>query len=68
MINIQLLESKMKEKELSINELSRLSDVDKSVISRILSGETNSCTLITANKLSKALKLSNKETISIFFA
>lgn len=68
MINIQLLESKMKEKELSINELSRLSDVDKSVISRILSGKTNSCTLITANKLSKALKLSNKETISIFFA
>jgi len=68
MINNKLLKEEMENQGLNINKLSNISGVDKSVISRITKGETKSCTVDTAQKISEALNLSANKLGLIFFA
>lgn len=68
MIDSNLLLNEMKEKSINSLELSRISGVDKSVISRILNGETRSCTVGTAQRIAEALNLDATKSGLIFFA
>jgi len=65
-MNITKLKEQLDANGLSINELADRSAVDKATISRILNGQ-KSCTIETAQKLSKALKLTPRQASSIFF-
>lgn len=68
MLDIQLLKREMEDKNINISKLSELSGVDKSVISRLVSGESKTCTVDTAQRISEALKLSYTKRGLIFFA
>lgn len=68
MINIELLKKEMTEKNYNISRLSEKSKIDKSVLSRIINGESKTCTVETAQNISEALGLSSKKRVSIFFA
>ena len=68
MINNTLLKEEMKAKDINISELSKLSGIDKSIISRILNGETKACTVQTAQRIVSALELSSTQSGLIFFA
>ena len=68
MINTQLLKKTMDEKECNISRLSALSNVDKSVISRLINGESRTCTVETAQNICDALHLSPTMRGLIFFA
>ena len=57
----------MKEKSVSISELADKANVEKSTISRILSGQVTSCTVDTAGKIINALSLDMPTANSIFF-
>lgn len=65
-MNQALLKEEMDKRNMTATDLARIADVDKSTISRILSGEAI-CTVATAAKISNAMKLSNRATMSIFF-
>lgn len=65
-MNIKALEKEMKLRGLSINELSKISGIDKSTISRILSNERN-CSINTAQQLAKSMNLSARKAAKIFF-
>lgn len=68
MINTELLKQEMNDKNYNISRLSKESKIDKSVLSRIISGESKTCTVETAQNISEALDLSSKKRVSIFFA
>ncbi len=68
MINTQLLKKTMDEKDCNISKLSELSNVNKSVISRLINGESKTCTVETAQNISDALRLSTTMRGLIFFA
>ena len=68
MINIELLKQEMTDKNFNISKLSKESKIDKSVLSRIINGESKTCTVETAQNISEALDLSSKKRVSIFFA
>ena len=65
-MNRQLLKEEMDKRGLNITRLAEVSGVDKSLISRILSGDRD-CNVLTAQKLAKGMKLSNTKTVLIFF-
>ena len=65
-MNRELLRAEMNKRNMNASELAELANVEKSTISRILSGET-ACTVATAGKIAQAMRLSNKATIQIFF-
>lgn len=67
MIKVEILERKMQELGLNLSSLAQLSGVDKSTLSRILNKETCSCSIVTANRLVRALSLENEEVFHIFF-
>ena len=60
------LKSKMKDKGYTIKYLTTESNVDKSIISRLLSDPNYNCAIGTVKKLSKTLRLSNEESVFIF--
>lgn len=66
MIKVDELKRKMKDKGYTINSLATASNVDKSIISRLLSDPNYNCAIGTVKKLSKALRLSNEESVFIF--
>ena len=66
MINTELLKQEMNDKNYNISKLSKESKIDKSVLSRIISGESKTCTVETAQNISEALDLSSKKRVSIF--
>lgn len=68
MINIALLKEEMEAQNLSGAKLSEISGIDRSVISRILNGETLSCTVGTAQKIVEAMQLNSTKSGLIFFA
>ena len=68
MINTELLKQEMSDKNFNISRLSKESKIDKSVLSRIISGESKTCTVETAQNISEALDLSSRKRMSIFFA
>ena len=65
-MNSAMLKEEMDKRSLSAADLARAANIDKSTISRILSGEAI-CTVATAAKISNAMCLSNKAIMSIFF-
>lgn len=68
MIDTQLLRKEMEDKNMNISRLSELSGVDKSAISRLVNGESKTCTVETAQNISNALKLNHTKRGLIFFA
>ena len=66
-MNIELLKKEMGDRNININKLSELSKVDKSVISRLINGKSNTCTVETAQAISDAMNLSNTKRGLIFF-
>lgn len=66
-MNRTLLKEVMEKKNVTITTLSETARINKSTLSRILSGETE-CNVSTASKIASALKLSNKTAFQIFFA
>lgn len=68
MIDTQLLRKEMNDKNINISRLSELSGVDKSAISRLVNGESKTCTVETAQCISDALKLNHTKRGLIFFA
>ena len=66
MINSALLKEEMEGKKINTVELSRISGMDKPVISRILKGETRSCTVGTAQKTAEALELNSTMSEPVF--
>jgi len=65
-MNQALLKEEMEKRNMTAADLARIAEVDKSTISRILSGDAI-CTVATAAKISNAMRLSNRATMSIFF-
>lgn len=66
-MNIVKLREQLASKGVSASDLAERSGVDKAVISRLLNGISKSCTVDTAQKISSALKLTPKQSASIFF-
>lgn len=66
MIDTIMLQEKIRMQNMSISTLANRSGVNKSVISRLLRGESENCTIGTAHKLSEALHLSGEESSHIF--
>ena len=66
MIKVDELKRKMKDKGYTINSLATASNVNKSIISRLLSDPNYNCAIGTVKKLSKTLRLSNEESVFIF--
>ena len=56
-VDIELLQNEMNKKKLNITQLSEISGIDKSTISRFMSGE-RVCSVQTAQKIALALDLS----------
>lgn len=65
-MNIELLKEEINNRSLSISELSKISNVDKSTISRLLS-EERKCSISTAQALVNALDISSEKAGAIFF-
>lgn len=65
-MNRELLKSEMEKRKVNVTTLSELAKINKSTLSRMLSGETE-CNVATAGKIATALKLSNKVAFQIFF-
>lgn len=66
-MNKEMLKDVMEKKNMSITTLAETAKINKSTLSRILSGE-NECNVSTAGKIAAALNLSNKTAYLIFFA
>lgn len=67
MANIKMLEDKMKEKNISIAEMSRQLNIDESTWYRKRKN-SQSFSIGEAEKICQILELSSEETTSIFFA
>lgn len=66
MVKIDALKEKMASCGYNVSSLAKASGVDKSVISRIFNEQDYNCSIETAKKLSRTLKLSGKESSYIF--
>lgn len=66
-VNIKLLEEEMDKKHVSVSELARMSNVDKSTISRLLNGQ-RACSIATAQAIVQALEIPSKKAGLIFFS
>lgn len=64
-VNIKLLEEEMDKKHVSVSELARMSNVDKSTISRLLN-EQRACSIATAQAIVQALEIPSKKAGLIF--
>ena len=64
--NLEMLKEEMAKRNCNITKLSELSNIDKSTISRFLSGN-QTCTVETAQNISEALHLSSTKAGLIFF-
>lgn len=64
-MNIKLLEEEMDKKHVSVSELARMSNVDKSTISRLLN-EQRACSIATAQAIVQALDIPSKKAGLIF--
>lgn len=64
-MNIKLLEEEMDKKHVSVSELARMSNVDKSTISRLLN-EQRACSIATAQAIVQALEIPSKKAGLIF--
>lgn len=67
MANISLLEEKMKERDISVSQMSKHLNINESTWYR-KKKNAQSFSIGEAEKICKILKLSNEETTSIFFA
>lgn len=68
MQNIEKLKDKMSEKSVTVSDLAELLNVDTSTIYRKFQKNGEKFSIGEANQIVKALKLSEKEAMSIFFA
>lgn len=66
-MNAVKLAEAMRERDISITELSDKAKIEKSTISRILSGQISSCTVDTAGKIISVLELDPITAKQIFF-
>lgn len=66
-VNIKLLEEEMDKNNVSVSELARMSNVDKSTISRLLN-EQRTCSIATAQAIVQALNIPSKIAGLIFFS
>lgn len=66
-VNVKLLEEEMDKKHVSVSELARMSNVDKSTISRLLN-EQRACSIATAQAVVQALDIPSKKAGLIFLA
>ncbi|MBD9052059.1 MAG: XRE family transcriptional regulator [Holdemanella biformis] len=66
-VNVKLLEEEMDKKHVSVSELARMSNVDKSTISRLLN-EQRACSIATAQAVVQALDIPSKKAGLIFFS
>lgn len=64
-VNVKLLEEEMDKKHVSVSELARMSNVDKSTISRLLN-EQRACSIATAQAVVQALDIPSKKAGLIF--
>lgn len=64
-VNTDMLLMEMHKKNLTTSGLANISNVDKSTISRLLNGQ--GCSIITAQLITEALKLSPTKAGQIFF-
>lgn len=65
-VNIKLLEEEMDKNNVSVSELARMSNIDKSTISRLLN-EQRTCSIATAQAIVQALNIPSKIAGLIFF-
>ena len=65
-MNRDKLREAMKKKGLNMSDVARESGVTKATMSRVLAGK-NDCSIRSAAQIRKALNLSMKDTIEIFF-
>lgn len=68
MANMSLLRGKLAEKDISLEELAKRMNVDKSTLYRRLSREGETFTVKEANIIVSELQLTKEESIAIFFA
>lgn len=68
MTNADKLKATLKEKEMSIEEVSKLIGIDKSTFYRKLASDGATFTIGEVDKMSKALSLTVDEINSIFFS
>lgn len=66
-VNIKLLEEEMDKNNVSVSELARMSNIDKSTISRLLN-EQRTCSIATAQAIVQALNIPSKIAGLIFFS
>lgn len=66
-VNVKLLEEEMDKKHVSVSELARMSNVDKSTISRLLNKQ-RACSITTAQAIVQALDIPPKKAGLIFFS
>lgn len=65
-MNRELLKEEMDKQNLSMADLARLAEVDRSTIYRILNGDQK-CTVKVAAKITNGMKLKPKLATQIFF-
>ena len=65
-MNKELLKEEMDKQHLSMADLARIAEVDRSTISRILSGE-QICSVKIAARITNGMKLKPKLATQIFF-
>lgn len=65
-MNIPAFKEELSKRELSIEEVAKMAEVDKTTIYRIINGESK-CTVSTAAKIVNALKLKPSVATNIFF-
>ena len=66
-VNIKLLKEEMDKNNVSVSELARMSNIDKSTISRLLN-EQRTCSIATAQAIVQALNIPSKIAGLIFFS
>ncbi len=64
-VDLEALKAEITKGKLSLEELGNKSGVDKSTLSRFLNG--GGCTIDTAQRIVKGLKLSDRKASQIFF-
>lgn len=68
MTNAEKLKAKLKEKDMSIEDISKAIEIDKSTFYRKLASDGMSFTIGEVDKISKVLNLSVQDINSIFFS
>lgn len=68
MVNVDLLKKKIVEKNISVEKLASLINIDKSTLYRKISNNAESISIREANMIVKVLELTTDEAVAIFFA